>query len=178
VQFIVQLLENLFKSVCPKKKYIMANLHLSFTFKDAAFCLCATVNGTSKRNYEKVLNMVNPNFDVWDNKKQRFNEPTNEAITNNRRLDEMKKNYQYLIDTFNTLIGKELFSLFKNAEKVEAKKEITLGEYLKTLILNLKGRTHNRLPSANHQVYTTLLHKLKKENSIIDVPLVGHNLKF
>ena len=64
----------------------MADILLSFQVKDKRFSLCATVKGTSKRNYKEVQNLVNPNFDSWDKKTQRFNEPTDEAIQNNNVL--------------------------------------------------------------------------------------------
>jgi len=81
----------------------MADILLSFQVKDRRFSLCATVKGTSKRNYKEVQNLVSPNFDCWDKKTQRFNEPTDEAIQNNNVLRVMKERYQYLIDTFTSL---------------------------------------------------------------------------
>lgn len=69
----------------------MANLSLSFRNKGGMFALCATVSKTTTRHYKKVEGLVSPNFDSWDSKKQIFNEPTENAIHNNKVLQEIKE---------------------------------------------------------------------------------------
>jgi hypothetical protein len=159
----------------------MANISLSFTFRQERFSLRATVKGTSKRNYKEVQNLISPNLDSWDKKAQRFNEPTNEAIHNNNVLRVMKERYQHLIDTFNPHTGKELFELHETASKVEAKKELTFGDYVQQLINSMRNESNKR-PSKNYQCYITLFNKLKKEGQIINIPLskIGnsHFIKF
>ncbi len=149
----------------------MANINLSFAFKDGRFSLCATLRGTSKdRKYRTVTNLVNPNFDYWDTKQQRFIEPTQDAIHNNNVLHEMKGRYQQLIDTFHPTTPKELFSLNDKVSKVVAKEVLTLGMYLKKLIEGMKKESNKR-PSKAYQNYINLLHKLEKEGTIINRPL-------
>ena len=146
------------------------SLSLSFQVKDGRFSLCATVKGTSKRNYKEVQGLINPNFDSWDKKSQRFNEPTNEAIHNNEVLRIMKEQYQYLIDMFKPLTSKELFAIYETASKVQAKKELTLGEYVKMVIQELKNPVKLK-PSKNYQLYISLLSALVKEGNLINIPI-------
>ena len=148
----------------------MANISLSFTFRQKRFSLCAKVKVTSKRNYREVQNLVNPNFDSWDKKTQRFNEPTNEAVHNNEVLRVMKEQYQHLIDTFNPSTNEKLFELYETASKVEAKKELTFGEYVKVIIRDLKHPPKLK-PSKNYQLYITLQSALKKEGNLINIPI-------
>ncbi|MDR1624482.1 MAG: hypothetical protein LBS04_05865, partial [Tannerellaceae bacterium] len=154
----------------------MAKMNLSFTFKNGDLCLCATVQGTPKRNYKKVSNLQSPNFDSWDVKQQQFIEPTQEAINNNRLLSEMKARYQLILDNCAVNSGKELFELYEKGIKVEAKRELTFGEYLKKIIADMKNGS-SKNPSKTYQVYVTLLHKLEIEREIINVPLRAINDK-
>ncbi|MDR1169573.1 MAG: hypothetical protein LBK97_01910, partial [Prevotellaceae bacterium] len=148
----------------------MANVKLSFQFKDKGFKLCATVVGSTERDYKRVEGLINPNFDYWDKKKQVFNEATQDAIHNNAVLQTMYAKYQGLIDTFNPTTGKELFALSETASKVEAKKELTFGEYIQRYIDREKYHPV-KLPSKTYQTYITLLGKLKTEGNVINVPL-------
>ncbi|MDR0750490.1 MAG: hypothetical protein LBF62_13105 [Tannerellaceae bacterium] len=148
----------------------MAKMNLSFTFKNGDLCLCATVKGTSKRNYKKVSNLQAPNFDSWDVGQQRFIEPTQDAINNNRLLSEMKARYQLILDNCAVNSGKELFELYEKGVKVEAKRELTFGEYLEKIIADMKNGGV-KMPSDTYTVYNTLLHKLEIEGSIIELPL-------
>jgi integrase len=149
----------------------MANILLSFGFKNEKFSLCATKKGTTTRHYKVVSELINPNFKYWDSKKQCFQQPSEDAICNNQTLLRMKSHYQQIIDISDPQDGKELFELATKAVKIEAKKEITLGEYLNKLIYNMRNATGQQAPSCNYQCYTTLLNKLKCESEIINVAL-------
>ena len=159
----------------------MASISLSFTKRQGRFSLRATVKGTSKRNYKEVLNLKNPDADIWDNKGQKFIGGTFDTARNNQILEETKKQYQFLIDTLDPPTGKELFKLHETASKVEAKKELTFGDYVQQLINSMRNESNKR-PSKNYQCYITLLNKLKKEGQIINIPLskIGnsHFIKF
>ena len=148
----------------------MANISLSFTFKNGGFSLCATKKNTTIRCYKVVSGLENPNFDSWDKKKQLFNEPSEQAICNNNILRLMKEHYQYLIDTFDPTTPKELFTSSDTAEKIEAKKLLTLEKFLNNLIFEMRNTKH-RVPSTNYRLYITLLNKLKKEGHILNVAL-------
>jgi len=148
----------------------MANISLKFSFKNGGFCLCATKKNTTNRAYRTVLGLKNPDFNYWDSKKQRFEQATDDAIHNNFVLSQMKSHYQQLIDLLDPPTGKELFDLIQIAEKVEAKKPLTLETYLDRLISEMRNTKH-RVPSTNYRLYITLLNKLKEEGTILNVSL-------
>jgi integrase len=148
----------------------MTNVSISFNFKSKDFCLCATKRGTRTRHYKKTSGLVNPNFDYWDSKKQRFEQATNDAIHNNHVLNQMKDYHQQIIDTFNPLTGKELFELADKANEIVAKKTLTLGGFLNVLIDEMYA-SKNQLPSSNHRHYRQLLNRLKQEGKILDIAL-------
>lgn len=159
------------------------NLVLTYAMKNGRFSICATVKGTTKRNYKEIKSLVNPNFTVWDSKTQMFCELTDDAITNNQILFETKRYYQDIIDKHNPE-GKELFeypeydvhhiflgkSSAQKANQNESDNGITLGAYLQQLIDEMKCPT-SKVPSKNYQNYITLLHKLESEGDIINVQI-------
>jgi integrase len=149
----------------------MANILLSFGFKNEKFSICATKKGTTTRHYKVVSELVKPDFKYWDSKKQCFEQASEDAIRNNQILLRMKTHYHQIIDISEPQDGKELFELAIKAVKIEAKKEITLGEYLNKLIYNMRNATGQQAPSKNYQCYITLLHKLDSEGKIINVAL-------
>ncbi len=149
----------------------MANriiLNLRFTTeKGFGLSLKATVKGTSKANYKKVQGLRNPDYAYWDNKAQCFNQPSLDAIYNNKVLKEMMNYYQKLLETGNITDGKQLFS-DNPLEKTPT--VLTLGVYLQQLITKMKSEKI-QMPSKNYQCYITLLHKLELEGEVINVPL-------
>lgn len=68
----------------------MANFNLTFSNEKRGFFLRITEKGKTNGLRAKVQNLINPNFDYWDKKQQRFNEASNDAIHNNSVLREMK----------------------------------------------------------------------------------------
>lgn len=151
----------------------MANLSLSFRNKGGMFALCATVSKTTTRHYKKVEGLVSPNFDSWDSKKQIFNEPTENAIHNNKVLQEIKEHYQQLIDKFDPSTGKELFAIDETKDVPPNQKEdkpITFGEFVLSLI-NAGKNEKIKNPSKAYQGQINLYHKLEREGVIINKPL-------
>lgn len=152
----------------------MANriiLNLRFTTeKGMGLSLKATVKGTSKANYKKVQGLRNPDYSYWDNKSQCFNQPSLDAIHNNKVLQEMRDHYQKLLDTGKIQDGKQLFSDNPLEERQEKPSVLTLGAYLQRLIDSMKSEKV-QMPSKNYQCYITLLHKLELEKNVIEVPL-------
>lgn len=144
----------------------MANriiLNLRFTTeKGMGLSLKATVKGTSKANYKKVQGLRNPDYSYWDNKSQCFNQPSLDAIHNNKVLQEMRDHYQKLLDTGKIQDGKQLFSDNPLEERQEKPSVLTLGAYLQRLIDSMKSEKV-QMPSKNYQCYITLLHKLELE---------------
>lgn len=149
----------------------MAHLQFSFAFKGELFCLCCTVKGTSIRHYKVVsgeYELVNPDFNYWNPKAQRFIEPSLDAINNNNKLNAMLKHYQEFYNKVSesTVIqdGKALFALEANGSTMD-KPTVTFEEFIQQLI-NEKKYTQNKKPSKSYQLYITLLHKLQMEGTI------------
>ena len=139
----------------------MANFNLTFSNEKRGFFLRITEKGKTNGLRAKVQNLINPNFDYWDKKQQRFNEASNDAIHNNSVLREMKNKYQTILDTCNPQTPLELKQMVEAGKVVEAAKVLTLGDYLKLLINGMKTE-NTQMPSKNFQCYITLLHKLEE----------------
>ena len=99
----------------------MAELNLTFTYKDGRFCLCVTVKGTTIRHYRQINELENPIFRDWDKKTQRFNGSTISVVRNNQKLLEIKEHYQQLIKRFKPSDGKELFKMEQQWELAKSK---------------------------------------------------------
>lgn len=154
----------------------MANIILSYKFKDKRFCLCATTTKPYQRHYENAPELINPNFECWDDKNQLFIDPTQDSVHNNTVLKLKKEAYQSIIEKHNPTNGKEMFEIFHSGSKVVAKEELTIGEYLISIIKEMRN-TRTNAPSKNYQKYIGLLHKMEKEGNIIHVPLSEINNK-
>lgn len=151
----------------------MANLYLSFSFeKKHGLVLRITEQGQTNGSRVKVKNLVNPDFTAWNKKTQQFNGTSKDAVYNNRLLTKMMKEYQTALKQGGFDTPGELKSFVETGERVvkSQPKQITLGEYLKELIHDMKHEK-NRMPSKNYQNYITLLHKLEDERKIIKTPL-------
>lgn len=121
----------------------MANFNLTFSNEKRGFFLRITEKGKTNGLRAKVQNLINPNFDYWDKKQQRFNEASNDAIHNNSVLREMKNKYQTILDTCNPQTPLELKQMVEAGKVVEAAKVLTLGDYLKLLINGMKTEKHS-----------------------------------
>lgn len=137
------------------------NINLSFSNEKKGFFLRITEKGKSNGLRAKVQNLINPNFDYWDKKQQRFNEACSDAIHNNGVLREMRCKYQTVLDTCNPQTPAELKHMIETGSTVEAAKIITLENYLRLLIQGMKEES-TQMPSKNYQCYLTLLHKLEE----------------
>jgi hypothetical protein len=150
----------------------MAKINLRFTKLREELVLCATVKGTSTRHYKVAQNLLNPNYNYWNQKEQRFEQATEEAIKNNRILTEMKSYWKNLLDSGEFSSGKELFSSI--TDDTATNKEYTFGEYTQKVIRVLK-ESKNQKPSKNYQLYISLFHALEKEGKIINLPVSDVN---
>lgn len=150
----------------------MANLNLSFSYeKRYGLILRITEQGQTNGSRAKVKNLINPDFNTWNRKEQRFVDATEEAIHNNRVLQDMRNLYQYYLDNGNPDTPVELKRMVETGEIQKTSKQIlTFGTYLKELINEMRHE-QNRMPSKNYQNYITLLHKLEAEGTIIHQPL-------
>lgn len=173
----------------------MANLSLRFTIKNGRFCLCATVTGSTTRNYRTVDELLSPDMKFWDKRAQRFVSRRPVEKQNNAILSEMLAFYTQLQEAKNYPTGKELFAndfnsssardlcTDKGLEEVPQQKPkvlapksdknlsgYTLRIWLPEIIESIKRPTRLK-PSSSYQIYLTLLHKLEAEGRIIDLPL-------
>lgn len=135
----------------------MANLNLSFSYeKRYGLILRITEQGQTNGSRAKVKNLVNPDFNTWNRKEQRFVDAKEEAIHNNRILQEMRNRYQYYLDNGNPNTPAELKIMAETGEMCKTEKEVTrFGDYIKELIYDMKHEK-NRMLSKNYQNYITL----------------------
>ena len=151
----------------------MANqINLRFTTerKDLGLSLKATIKGSTKSNYKKVDELVNPDYNFWNQKQQQFNQASADAIHNNEVLQKMRSYYLDILDNYDIEGGKDLFAFNPLSCKRRKGELLTLGEFLNNVIL--EGKTECiKKPSKNYQNYITLLHKLEIEGNIINIPL-------
>lgn len=125
-------------------------------------CVVVGYKGTPQGRKSHVIDgLTAPDFRYWDKKAQRFTSGTDTARANNPVLDDICKRCDELLD--NPAITST--SEFKDAldSGVTPSKVATLGDFLKTLIDEMRDGTNNKRPSKNYQCYLNLLHKLEKE---------------
>lgn len=151
----------------------MANLNLSFSLeKKHGLVLRITEQGQTNGSRVKVKNLVDPDFSVWNKKEQMFVGTGKTISQNNRVLLKMMQQYQVALKSDEFDSPAELKRFVETGEKsvIEKPKVMTLGDYLKSLIYDMKHEK-NRMPSKNYQNYITLLHKLESEGKIIKVAI-------
>ena len=130
----------------------MANLNLSFSYeKRYGLILRITEQGQTNGSRAKVKNLVNPDFNTWNRKEQRFVDATEEAIHNNKLLQEMRSLYQFYLDNGNPQTPADLKRMVETGimKSQETTKTFSLGDYLKELIHDMKHEK-NRMPSKNY----------------------------
>lgn len=155
----------------------MSKISLKFTNKNGKFCLCALVTGTQTRHYRVVDVLKNPNFKKWNPTAQMFISKDSNDQQNNIALQQYLATFEQLLEEQSFETGKDLFAFYelKSREAAEqailnAKQEMTLGEFIEEIIHELRYPT-KRKPSSNFQPYNTLLHKLEKEKKLIKTPI-------
>ena len=139
---------------------------LSFTFKNGRFSICAHIAGI--RAYRAVPELIKPNYECWDGKKQLFMEATSTAIHNNEVLRKLRDKLEYLIDIHYPHHPKQLFDLYDMT--LNTGLALTFGDYVKRTISVMKD-AENKRPSKNYQKYINLLHKVEKIESLYYKPL-------
>lgn len=178
----------------------MASISLKFVNRFGRFYICATVRKTSIRNYRVINELNDPDISTWDKKSQRFVSRRANDRENNVILDGIMAHYRAILQEHEFNNGKELFEYNQKLtsrkssesaavnklnrktsspivdlsdEKISPapiKKELTLGEWIKKIIADIKVPRRLK-PSASYQGYLTLLHKLEQEDDIIHQPL-------
>ena len=115
-----------------------------------------------------------PNYSKWDKDTQRFNEPTQDAVDNNKILADYIKPYREAIEKYNPATAVELINIVTGKECKERKAIPTYGEYLMQYYARRKEEA-----STSHQQFHALINKLifaKDRNdeyryNFFDIPL-------
>lgn len=150
----------------PNKNKRMANtLTLRLTTKGqnlkGQLAVECKIKGTSKRHYMLVQNLIAPVFtpDCWNEKQGLFIAGEN-AVYNNQITKSLLDTLKILLSAGNYANGKELFAAYEYAQThVVASSSMTLGQYVALLLDREKQR-----PTANYELYNTLLNKLEGNN--------------
>lgn len=143
-------------------------INLSFTFKNGRFYVCAHLSGTPIRAYKVVPELIRPNYECWDRKKQLFMEATSTAIHNNDVLRKLRDKLEYLIDIHYPHHPKQLFDLYDMT--LNTGLALTFGDYVIRTI-NVMKDAKNKRPSKNYQKYINLRNKLECIESLYNKPL-------
>ncbi len=142
-------------------------------------CVVVGYKGTGKGRKSHVIGgLTAPDFRYWDKKAQRFTSGTDTARANNPVLDDICKRCDELLN--NSAITTPLEFVDALDSGVTPSDVITLGDFLRTLIDEMRNGTNNKRPSKNYQCYINLLHKLEREekahykgkvSDLINVPI-------
>lgn len=127
-------------------------------------CVVAAYKGTDRgRRTEPIKGLTSPDFRYWDKKTQRFTSGTDTAKENNPVLDAICERCNELLNNSAITSTDEFIDALRSG--VTPSNVITLGDFLRTLIDEMRNGTNNKRPSKNYQCYINLLHKLEKEES-------------
>lgn len=125
-------------------------------------CVVAAYKGTSQgRKSYVVEGITSPDFRYWDKKTQRFTSGTDTAKANNPVLDDVCALCDELLNKSTITSTDEFINALKSG--VAPSDVLTLGDFLRALIDEMRNGTNNKRPSKNYQCYINLLHKLEKE---------------
>lgn len=175
---------NLGYSLPNEKKQMAKEIYYKLTTSapsrpKGVLCVVVGYKGTPQgRKSYTIDGLTSPDFRYWDKKAQRFTSGTDTAKANNPVLEAICKRCDELLN--NSAITSP--SEFKEALEsgVTPSDVITLGNFLNTLIDEMRNGTNNKRPSKNYQCYINLLHKLEKEetaqykgkvSNLINVPI-------
>lgn len=139
--------------------------------KDGNYKFCFLNSGNKKEmKYFKIKGLKEPNWSVWDNKKFMFNEPTQEAIYNNKLICDRLRCYREIAkhSKYDTL--ENLIDIIKASTEITENKTFTVGDFLDSIIEE-KKHPKNKKPSRNYEAYETLKNKLIQEGCIIKLPI-------
>lgn len=132
-------------------------------------CVTVAYRGTSNgRKSYKIEGLTNPENRYWDKTTRRFLKGTTTARLNNPVLNKVCVLCDSLLEDERITTPAEFVEALKLGG---VRKEETFGGFLRSLIDSMRNGTDNKLPSRNYAVYISLLHKLEREKTIINLPL-------
>lgn len=124
--------------------------------------VCVAYKGSSTgRKYFTIQGLISPDFRYWDKKTQRFSSGTDTAKANNPVLEDVCALCDELLVNSAITSPSEFIEALKRG--VAPSDVLTLGDFLRELIDDMRNGKNNKRPSKNYQCYITLLHKLEKE---------------
>lgn len=142
-------------------------------------CVVVCYKGTPQgRKSIPIDGLTSPDFRYWDKKAQRFTSGTDTARANNPLLEDICVRCNELLNNSAITSPSEFIEALKSG--VMPSEIITLGDFLRSLIDEMRNGTNNKRPSKNYQCYINLLHKLEKEKTaqykgkvldLIDAPI-------
>lgn len=148
-------------------------------------CVVVGYKGTPQGRKSYIIDgLTSPDFRYWDKKAQRFTSGTDTAKENNPVLEDISKRCDELLGNSAITSPSEFIEVLKSG--ITPSDVISLGDFLHTLIDEMKNGTNNKRPSKNYQCYINLLHKLEKEKTaqyngkvsdLINVPIAEINNK-
>ena len=148
------------------------------TTKPALYVCVGYEKSSTGRKYFTVQGLTAPDFRYWSKEEQRFTSGTDTAKNNNPVLDTLCALCEELLNNSAITSPKEFVNALKCG--VAPSDVVTLGDYLRELIDDMRTGKDNKRPSKNYQCYINLLHKLEKEeaaqykgkvHNLINVPI-------
>ena len=125
--------------------------------------------GSDKRLPYIIEGLTSPSLEHWSKKEQRFLGGTQNDVDNNNLLDELRSQCEKLQKNSQITTPQQFIDALRTG--VAPKDVVTFGDFLNSLIDEMRNGTNNKRPSKNYQVYINLLHKLEREGNIINVAL-------
>lgn len=152
----------------------MAVINFTFTtspqgYKAPTLGVVACLKGTDKRKPMRIEGLTSPDYAHWDKKQQRFLGGTQNDVDNNNLLDALRSQCEQLQKNSQITTPQQFIDALRTG--VAPKDVVTFGDFLNSLIEEMRNGTNNKRPSKNYQVYINLLHKLERESNIINVAL-------
>ena len=139
--------------------------------------VCVAYKGSSNgRKYFTIQGLTSPDFRYWEKKTQRFSSGTDTAKANNPLLEDVCALCDELLVNSAITSPSEFIEALKRG--VAPPDVLTLGDFLRELIDDMRSGKNNKRPSKNYQCYITLLHKLEKEEKaqykgkVLDLSLI------
>lgn len=125
-------------------------------------CVVVGYKGTPQgRKSNPIDGLTSPDFRYWDKKAQCFTSGTDTAKANNPILDTIRLRCDELLNNSAITTPSEFIDALKSG--VTPSDVVTLGDFLRSLIDEMRNGTNNKRPSKTYQPYINLLHKLERE---------------
>lgn len=158
----------------------MAKLTYSFTtslqgYAKGILGVSVGIKGKTNRTPYPVEGLKPYDVNHWDKKTKRFHGGTQNDVDNNNLLVELENQCNALLENPQITTPQQFIDALRTG--VAPKDVVTLGDFINSLIDEMRNGTNNKRPSKNYQVYINLLHKLEREGNIINVPLADVNNK-